>query len=136
MEHRKKEQELFEQQRRQQKVMPIGPWSGTVAPSVAKVSNKNDTAWPAIPSPIATPKNDVPKPQQPSTTVKPSDNKKKEKEKNSDDEFKKWAVKAINQLNKTVGTNVEADPFTAFVMGIENPDEVCFGSSSDSRCLL
>jgi hypothetical protein len=138
-EKRRKEQELFEIQRKQTATKPTGPWSGTTITStiVSKAvwgsdSNRSpvntraaaptisNSAWPAMPTPATPP----PKKETPKQQPKQNAQKKQSDPKKENNEFQKWAIKAIKDLNKSVDATVDPEMFFGFIESVIDPVDV------------
>uniref|UniRef100_A0AC34F7B9 GYF domain-containing protein n=1 Tax=Panagrolaimus sp. ES5 TaxID=591445 RepID=A0AC34F7B9_9BILA len=139
LEEEKGRKEQDEIQRKQNTTKPSSPWSGTkitstfVSKSTVGGSNDsnqspanpraatstpviNNSAWPAMPAPATPPpKKETPK-QQPKQNA--------QKEQSDPNEFQKWAIKAIKDLNISVGTTVDAEMFTGFVESVIDPLDI------------
>ena len=140
-EKRRKDQELFELQRKQTASKSSGPWTGTIITStvvpkpvwdnsatqspVSARSNplfNNNAAWPAIPTP-------PPKKEQPKlVSQSPKQKAETSKQDDSHQQFQNWAIKGINNLNKTVDASVDPDMFFGFIKSITDPLDVSFST--------
>lgn len=91
----------------------------------------SNSAWPAMPTPATPP----PKKETPKQQPKQNAQKKQSDPKKENNEFQKWAIKAIKDLNKSVDATVDPEMFFGFIESVIDPVDVSFKKEKFTFCI-